>query len=69
MPLLSDERRVAAVHYAARNERINTNEDSYDSPDMGTTAFTLMEVWFLIIAASTFRGVISIIVGTSTPFF
>ena len=35
MPLLSDERRVAAVHYAARNERINTNEDSYDSPDMG----------------------------------
>jgi len=35
MPQLSDDRWGAAVHYAARNERINTNKDTVHGPDMG----------------------------------
>jgi hypothetical protein len=35
MEQLPEERRTAAVNYAAMNERINTEKEYYDSPDMG----------------------------------
>jgi hypothetical protein len=60
MKRLSEDRRHAAVIYAARNERISTNKEDYDSPDMGhygihKAIFRLLEIapveprWFWVV--------------------
>jgi hypothetical protein len=61
MSQLSDERQISAVYIAARNERINTNRDTYDGPDMGhyrihNAIFRFLEIapveprWFWVVS-------------------